>query len=82
MTARSWSELPRWQQVATAVLAPIEVALTTVAMIDLARRPSRQIRGPKALWWPLVLVQPVGPVAYLVWARHRPDAPEDHPGLN
>jgi hypothetical protein len=42
-------------------------------MIDLARRPGRQIHGPKALWWPLVLIQPVGPVAYLTWARHRRD---------
>jgi hypothetical protein len=71
MNSKSWSELSPWQQVATAVLAPVEVALTTAAAIDLSRRPAGQIRGPKALWWPLLLVQPVGPVAYLSWARHR-----------
>jgi hypothetical protein len=73
MAKKSWSELPRWQRVTTMVLAPIEVALTTVAVVDLARRPDRQIHGPKALWWPLILIQPVGPVAYLTWARHRQD---------
>ena len=71
MNRKSWSELSGWQQVAAAVLAPVEVALTTAAAIDLIRRPAGQIHGPKALWWPLLLVQPVGPVAYLSWARHR-----------
>jgi hypothetical protein len=74
MSRKSWSELPRWQRVAAVVLAPIEVALTTAALIDLARRPGRQIHGPKAMWWPLVLIQPVGPVAYLGWGRHRQDS--------
>lgn len=69
MTRRSWSELPRWQRAATVVLAPMEVALTTTAAIDLARRPQRRIRGPKALWWIGIFVQPVGPVTYLAWAR-------------
>jgi hypothetical protein len=73
MNRKSWRDLPRWQQVTTAVLAPIEVALTVAAVVDLARRPGRQIHGPKALWWPAILIQPVGPVAYLIWARHRQD---------
>jgi hypothetical protein len=71
MSSRTWTELPRWQRVATAVLAPVEVALTAVAAVDLARRPQRRVRGPKALWWVGIFVQPVGPVAYLAWARRR-----------
>ncbi|KKK01514.1 PLDc N-terminal domain-containing protein [Micromonospora sp. HK10] len=69
---KKWSELPRWQRTATAVLAPVEVVLTVVAAIDLARRPEREVRGPKAVWWPLLFVQPVGPAAYLGWGRRRP----------
>ena len=53
------------------VLAPVELALTTAAVVDLARRPAGQLRGPKAVWWPAVFVQPVGPVLYLWWGRHR-----------
>lgn len=52
----------------------------TVATMDLARRPRRQIRGPKALWWPTLLVQPFGPVAYLGWGRRRGSAPPPHRG--
>jgi hypothetical protein len=47
----------------------VEVVLTAVAAVDLARRPRREIRGPKAAWWLGILVQPLGPVAYLGWGR-------------
>jgi hypothetical protein len=52
-------------------LASIELVLTSTAAIDLLRRPAAQIRGPKPLWWLGIFVQPVGPIAYLAWARHR-----------
>jgi hypothetical protein len=64
---KSWRELPRWQRTATAILAPVEVALTIAAAVDLAHRPRRQVRGPKAVWWPVLFVQPIGPVIYLGW---------------
>jgi hypothetical protein len=69
MARRRWRQLPRWQRAATLVLAPIEVLLTTTAAVDLARRPPSLVRGTKAAWWPTIFVQPVGPVAYLVWGR-------------
>ena len=69
MKQRKWQDLPRWQRTSTAVLAPVEVVLTTLAARDLARRPRWQIHGPKALWWLIILVQPIGPVAYLGWGR-------------
>ena len=69
MTQRKWRDLPRWQRTSTLVLAPVEILLTTMAAFDLARRPWRQIHGPKALWWPAILVRPLGPVAYLAWGR-------------
>ncbi|HWS35820.1 MAG TPA: PLDc N-terminal domain-containing protein [Actinoplanes sp.] len=69
MTRTAWQDLPRWQRATTLVLAPVEVALTVVAAVDLARRPAGQIRGPKAAWWPTLFVQPLGPVLYLGWGR-------------
>jgi hypothetical protein len=69
MKQRKWSDLPRWQRAGVIMLAPVEVVLTTVAAFDLVRRPAREVRGPKWGWWPVILVQPVGPVAYLKWGR-------------
>jgi hypothetical protein len=69
MTHTTWQGLRRWQKVTTLVLAPVEVALTVVAAVDLSRRPAGQIRGPKAVWWPTLFVQPLGPVLYLGWGR-------------
>lgn len=48
-----------------------EVALTTWCLRDLKRRPAELVRGPKVLWGPAMSVQPVGPIAYLVWGRKR-----------
>ena len=69
MTRQSWSELSRPQQTAIVVLGAVELALTTVALIDLVRRPSVQVRGPKLAWVVGCVVQPVGPIAYLVLGR-------------
>ena len=66
MAHTSWSDLSPWQRRAAMVLAPVELALTAFAVTDLVRRPAARVRGPKLLWWPVVFVQPVGPVAYLV----------------
>ena len=70
-TQRRWSELTRTQQVAIVTLGAVELALTATALVDLARRPSDQVRGRKALWAIGVLVQPVGPIAYLCVGRVR-----------
>ena len=69
MTNRRWSDLTPAQQTAILVGASIELALTATALVDLARRPAAQVRGSKALWALGCAVQPVGPVAYLVWGR-------------
>jgi hypothetical protein len=70
-TQRRWSELTRTQQVAIVTLGAVELALTATALVDLARRPGDQVRGRKALWAIGVLVQPVGPIAYLCVGRVR-----------
>jgi len=48
-----------------------EIALTTWCLRDLKARPAELVRGPKFLWAPAMSVQPVGPIAYLVWGRRR-----------
>ena len=59
------------QRAAIVAGAAVELALTTTALVDLARRPASQVRGSKALWALGCFVQPVGPVAYLALGRKR-----------
>ncbi|WP_116953064.1 PLDc N-terminal domain-containing protein [Jiangella endophytica] len=68
-STRRWSDLTTAQRTAIVALGTAELVLTALAAADLARRPSTQVRGPKALWWPALAVQPTGPIAYLVWGR-------------
>ncbi|BFU45600.1 PLDc N-terminal domain-containing protein [Krasilnikovia sp. MM14-A1004] len=69
MTRKHWADLSYRQRTAVLVLASVEAVLTAAAAADLARRPRASVRGPKVLWWPVLFVQPVGPVAYLGWGR-------------
>ncbi len=69
MAKRSWQDLSQTQQAAIVVGAAVELVLTTVALVDLTRRPADQVRGPKLLWVAGCVVQPFGPIAYLVWGR-------------
>ena len=70
-TSRRWSDLTPGQQAAVAGAAAVEVVLTATALLDLARRPAADVRGPKALWALACIVQPVGPIAYLTLGRSR-----------
>jgi len=67
---KRWRDLSGGQKTVLLTAASVELALTATALADLARRPASQVRGPKALWALGVFVQPVGPIAYLVWGRH------------
>ena len=68
---RRWDELPRWQQTGIVAMSAAEIVLTTMAVVDLVRRPREQIRGPKTLWSLALTIQPFGPIAYLGLARRR-----------
>jgi hypothetical protein len=68
---RRWSELSTGERIALVAAATAEVALTATALLDLAKRPATQVRGPKVMWALGCFVQPVGPVAYLRFGRRR-----------
>jgi Phospholipase_D-nuclease N-terminal len=69
VTRKRWSDFSRGQRAAIIVGSAIEAVLTSVALADLARRPRGQVRGAKALWALVCVVQPAGPVAYLAFGR-------------
>ena len=66
---KKWSDLTPAQQRLIIVGGAVEAVLTTVAMRDLGQRPASAVRGPKLLWRLACVVQPVGPIAYLVLGR-------------
>jgi hypothetical protein len=68
---RRWADMSGSERAAIITLGSIELALTAVAGVDLYRRPTDDVRGRKALWWPIIFVQPVGPIAYLKLGRRR-----------
>ncbi|MFO7250056.1 MAG: PLDc N-terminal domain-containing protein [Actinomycetes bacterium] len=67
-----WAELSRAERGVLLGLIAAECALTSAAAVDLAFRRRRDVRGGRALWWLLIFVQPVGPIAYLLLGRRRP----------
>ena len=69
---KRWSELTPGQKAGVVVVGTVQVALLAVAATDLVRRPAEQVRGPKWAWAPVLAVNGVGPVAYLVCGRRRP----------
>ncbi|HTL84278.1 MAG TPA: PLD nuclease N-terminal domain-containing protein [Acidimicrobiia bacterium] len=66
---KQWSELSPGQQRAIVLGGLAELILTTIALRDLRRRPRIQVRGPKALWRLSFVVQPFGPLLYLLIGR-------------
>jgi hypothetical protein len=68
---KSWSDMTPIQKKVVVAAGIVEVAVTTWCLRDLKQRPAELVRGPKFLWGPAMSVQPVGPIAYLVWGRRR-----------
>lgn len=66
---KSWSELGPVGRTVIVAGASVELVLTTMAAVDLVRRPKHQVKGPKALWAAALVVQPIGPIAYLLAGR-------------
>jgi RNA:NAD 2'-phosphotransferase (TPT1/KptA family) len=68
---RRWSDLSARQQQAIVVGAVVELVMTTIAAADLARRPASHVRGSKPLWLVSFVIQPFGPILYLLVGRRR-----------
>ena len=66
---KRWSEFSPRQRAAIVLGAIAELIMTTIALRDLTRRPSRQVRGSKLLWVLALFVQPVGPLLYFLVGR-------------
>lgn len=74
MIQKRWSELsPRTRRLIV-VSGAFEGVLKIAALVDLARRPATEVRGPKRRWaTAVVLINSLGivPLAYFVVGRRR-----------
>jgi hypothetical protein len=59
------------QGVVSGLFAVVQLAFAFLAFWDLANRPAGQVRGPKPVWVPVILINWIGPLAYFYVHRHR-----------
>jgi hypothetical protein len=60
---------------AAVVLGAVQIVLYVAAYVDIWRRPASQIRGSKARWRAICLLNTVGPLSYFRWGRVSGDEP-------
>jgi hypothetical protein len=66
---KSWKEMPPLARAGTLVAAVVQLSLLIAAQRDISRRPAEQIRGSKAMWRIVSLINFVGPGSYFVFGR-------------
>ena len=75
MAYKRWSDLSPRKQRLVLIAAAVEGILKIAALVDLARRPSDEVRGSKG-WWAaaIILINSVGaaPLTYFAYGRKRP----------
>ena len=72
MVRRKWQDLSVRTRRVVVICAAFDAGMKTVALIDLARRPSSQIQGSKAAWaTAIALVNSLGVIPTLYLARGR-----------
>jgi hypothetical protein len=83
MAAKRWNELdPRLRRLIV-VGGATEGVLKLLALIDIKRRPSSQVRGKKKVWASAMLLNSAGliPLSYFIWGRRRDERADTGPGL-
>jgi hypothetical protein len=74
MAKKRWSDLNPRSRRLILIGGAIEGVLKSAALVDLARRPGDEVRGPKLLWAAaIVLINSIGavPIAYFAYGRQR-----------
>lgn len=68
-TKKRWSDLSPKARAAVVIGTLVELIITSVAAKDLKSRTRTDVRGPKTLWAAAFMIQPVGPILYLLIGR-------------
>ncbi|MBD7956825.1 PLDc N-terminal domain-containing protein [Microbacterium sp. Sa4CUA7] len=66
-------QAPVAAKIALGLLTVVQVAFAFLAFWDLAWRDKDDVRGPKPVWIPVILINWIGPASYfLAGIRHKP----------
>ena len=68
---KTWAELPPPAKFGTILAACVQLSLLIAAQRDISRRPAAEIRGSKALWRAVTLINFIGPGSYFTFGVRR-----------
>ena len=68
---RRWKELSPRARAAIVAAGVVQNSLLAATLVDLRRRPKREVRGDKRLWTAAAFVSWVGPISYFAYGRKR-----------
>ncbi len=68
---KRWHELTSPQKIAIILLGAIQISLLIAALWDIRHRSTDEIKGSKAAWAMVSLVNFIGPMAYFSFGRKR-----------
>jgi hypothetical protein len=68
---KTWAELSPPAKFGTIMAACVQLSLLVAAQRDISRRPAEEIRGSKALWRAVTLVNFIGPGSYFTFGVRR-----------
>lgn len=71
---KRWSDMSPGQKAATIAGSVIQITLLAAALWDISQRPAAGIKGSKKAWTAASFVNFIGPIAYFVFGRKRPEA--------
>ena len=66
---KQWKDLSGATRLRIMLLGLVQIALLGVALWDIRRRPAAQINGNKKMWYSLVFINYIGPIAYFLVGR-------------
>ena len=73
MRPKQWNDLTDTQKRGIVLLGALQLVLLAAALIDIRRRNADAINGSKRLWTALVFINFIGPIAYFLFGRKRPE---------
>jgi hypothetical protein len=73
MRQKQWKDLTDTQKRGLVLLGTLQLALLAAALLDIRRRNADAINGSKRLWTLVVFINFIGPIAYFLFGRKRPE---------
>jgi hypothetical protein len=73
MRQKQWNDLSDTQKRGIVLLGALQLLLLAAALLDIHWRNVDAINGSKRLWRMVVFINFIGPIAYFLFGRKRPE---------